>query len=351
MCTSVRTRAELMFGGRCGRPPQGVHFASGRVIVLGEQLDAEQERMLVIPSREGVACAWGLRPDSLVVVDDTNEGEQDTFHQGEYVRSGRWWSDLARGACAHLAEGKRRMPGIDLVICADLPRGEDLGFSAAYLVVLLRSLYEAIGEYRSKWELSDVVPAIRWEWNEVESSPLDPYVVAAAKPGQVLDLDCKELNHEVLEMPEGYELVPEETGFQRQTPSSRYFARQLELAIAGDEARVMRPSLESWQELRPEEFAAMENRLTEPGRRRARHLVTEAQRVRDAVAAIAAGDMETLGRVLIESHRSLTEDWQSPPAGIDELQRAALARPEVVGACVQGLGWGGHLAVLRRKIA
>ena len=337
-----------MFGARCGRPPQGVNHATGRVVVLGEELDGAQQRLLAIPTDEGVACAWGIRPDSLVVVWDMTEGARDSFHQGEYVRSGRSWADFARGACAHLAEGKRRMPGLDLVLYGDLPRGEGLGASAAYLIVLLRSLYESIGEYRSKWELCEVVPAIQWEWDDTEAGPLDPFLVAAAKPGQILDVDCRELDHDVLHMPPGYELVSEDTGLPRTLPSSLYFARQLELAIAGDEVRSRRPELQDLHDLEREAFEAMQDDLQEPGRRRLRHVLGSAGRVRDAAHAIVAGDMEHLARLLEENHRSLAEDWESSSPEIEAVREEILARPGVLAASLQGLGWGGRLAVLRR---
>ena len=348
MSTSVKTRAELMFGARCGRPPQGVNYASGRVIVLGEELDAAQRRLLAIPTAEGVACAWGIRPDSLVVVWDMTEGARDSFHQGEYVRSGRSWADFARGACAHLAEGKRRMPGLDLVLYGDLPRGEGLGASAAYLIVLLRSLYESIGEYRSKWELCEVVPDIQWEWDDTEAGPLDPFLVAAAKPGQVLDVNCTELDHEVLHMPEGYELVSEDTGYPRTLPSSLYFARQLELAIAGDEVRSLRPEVAELHDLARDDLEAIEDELQDPGRRRLRHIVTGAGRVTDAAHAIVAGDMDQLGRLLNEGHESLAHDWESSQPEIDALQASLVDRPDVLGATLQGLGWGGRMALLRK---
>jgi len=348
MSASLKTRVELMFGGRCNRPPQGVSFAHGRVVVLGEHLDHQGGRVLAAPIEEGVACAWGVRPDSRVVVWGMNARQKDSFQQGRFVKSGRAWADLARGACAHVARGDRRLPGIDLMVLGEIPVGEGLASSAAYLVVLLRALYEAIGEYRSKWELAEDVPAIEREWVGVNCGPLDPYIVAAAKPGQVLDLDCRELNHEVLHLPEGYRVAAEETGIQRTLSKTPYNERVRELAAALAEVRGLRQDVAGLIDLSPEAFRALEGSLAEPGRRRARHVVTETQRVTEAVAALQAGDMPALGRLMVAGHRSLSEDFESSLPEIDALVEAALARPEVLGARLQGAGWGGRLAVLQR---
>ncbi len=348
MTTSLSTRVELLFGGRCHRPPQGVQYAPGRVVILGEHLDHQGGSVLAAPLEQGVACAWGVRPDTRVVVWNMNHRAKDSFHQGQWAKSGRGWGDLARGACARVAEGGRRLPGMDLMVMGDLPMEEGLASSAAYLVVMLRSLYEAVGVYRSKWELAEDVPFIEKEWLGVACGNMDPYVVAAAKPDQVLHVDCRELDHQVLELPEAYEVVAEDTGTQRRLKDSPYNERRAELDQALAEIQAIKPDLASLVDLSPEDFGALEESVNEPGRKRARHIVTESERVRRGVAAIEAGDMNALGALMNEGHQSLVEDFESSTAGIDKLRDMALSQPHVLGARLQGAGWGGRLAVLQR---
>lgn len=349
MATSLSTRVELLFGGRCNRPPQGVQFAAGRIVILGEHLDHQGGSVLATPIPQGVACAWGVRPDTRVVVWNMNHRAKDSFHQGQWAKSGRGWGDLARGACARVAEGGRRLPGMDLMVMGDLPMEEGLASSAAYLTVLLRSLYEAVGVYRSKWELAEDVPFIEREWVGVECGTMDPYVVAAAKPGQVLHVDCRELDHEVLALPEGTEVIAEDTGTQRRLKNTPYNERRAELAQALKQAKAARPDLESLVDLTPGDFASLEERLGATERKRARHVVTESERVRRAVGALNAGDPKLLGALMNEGHRSLVEDFESSTAGIDKLRELALSQPHVLGARLQGAGWGGRLAVLQKK--
>jgi len=349
MATSVKTRVELLFGGRCGRAPQGVAFAPGRVVLLGEHLDHQQGHVLAASVPEGVACAWGVRPDRRVVVWSMNAKSKDSFQQGQWVRSGRDWADLARGACARVAEGGRQLPGIDLMVLGDLPTGEGLASSAAYLVVLLRSLYSAIGEYRSRWELAEDVPWIERHWGDVECGSMDPYVVACAKPDTVLHLDCRELDHEVLHLPADVELVAEDTGVRRALKDTPYNERRRELAAALAQVKALRPEVERLPDLSVAAFEEIESALDEPGRRRARHVVTESERVRQGVAALEAADAEALGRLMVAGHESLRDDFESSLPEIDRLVELALAGHGVLGARLQGAGWGGRLAVLRRR--
>jgi galactokinase len=351
MAHSLVTKVELLFGGRVGRPPQGIVFAPGRLVVLGEHLDHQLGEVLAAPVPEGVACAWAVRPDTRVVVWAMDVKGKDSFHQGQQVRTGRGFSDLARGACARAAEGGRRLPGLDLMVIGDLPRNEGLASSAAFLVVVLRAVHEAVGEYRSRWELAEDVPWVEREWAGVACGNMDPYVIAAAKPGQVLRVDCRELNHDVLQLPEGYRLSAEDTGIRRRLADTPYNERRRELETALAEAKALQPDLRGLPDLSPEAFAELESRLSEPGRSRARHVVTESARVREAARALESGDAETLGRLMVEGHRSLVEDFESSVPEVDRLVDIALGQPDVVGARLQGAGWGGRLAVLRRSPA
>jgi galactokinase len=321
------------------------------MVVLGEHLDHQLGPVLAAPVEEGVACAWGMRPDPRVVVWGMNARQKDSFSLERVFRTGRSWSDLARGAYAHVAQGRGRMPGIDLLVMGDLPIGEGLASSAAYLVVLLRCLYEAVGVYRSKWELAEDVPAIERAWRGVDCGPMDPYVVAAARPGQVLRVDCRELDHDTLELPAGCTLSTEDTGIRRTLDQTPYNQRRAELATAWEEVRALRPGLRGLCDLPADEFLALQGRLTETSRRRARHVVTETARVHAATDAIEDGDAETLGRLMVEGHRSLSCDFESSLPQIDTLVDLLVARPGVLGVRLQGAGWGGRLVVLRRAEA
>lgn len=349
MSTSLKTRVELMFGGRCSRAPTGIEYASGRIVLLGDHLDRLGGRVLAAPTAEGIACAWGVRPDSRVVVWGMNAGQKDSFQQGQFSRSGRSWGDLARGACAHVSQGGRRLPGIDLMVLGDLPMGEGLASSAAYLVVLLRALNQAIGQYRSKWDLAEDIPAIEREWLGVESGSMDPYLIAALRPGQVLDLDCQELSHEVLVLPDGYALRAEATGVVRALAQTPYGQRMAELRQAELDVQAQAPSGRRLVDLSPEAFAEIADALPETSRRRARYVVHESARVAQAAAALAAGDMQRVGRLMDEGHESLRVDFESSQPVIDALASEIRSRPGVLGVRLQGAGWGGRLAVLERK--
>ena len=326
---SLKTQVELQFGGRCKRPPEGVHFAPGRAILLGSHLDAVGGRMIAAPLAQGVACAWGIRPDSRVVVWGMNARQKDSFHHDRIFKCGRSWSDLARGACAHLAAGGRRLPGIDLMVLGDLPIGEGLASSAAYLTVILRSLHDAVDSYRSKWELAEDIPAIEREWLGRSGPSVDAYVVAAAKrDDRLLLVDTGELAHERLALADDHEVATEDSGVPPQTEGTLGATRRAELvqAAAGEAGDAQEP--------------------------RMRYLEGERARVDEAEAMLRddadADAMARLGRAMVASHRSLADDLEASTPEVDSLVDLALTKPDVRGARLQGNG-GGRVAVLQTR--
>ena len=82
--------------------------------------------------------------------------------------------------------------------------------------------------------------------------------------------------------------------------------------------------------------------------RRARHVVTENARVSATVAALASGDLDAVGRLMLASHTSLRDLYEVSSAELDALVEIAMATPGVVGARMTGAGFGGCALMLVR---
>ncbi|MEC8274913.1 MAG: hypothetical protein VX005_03760, partial [Pseudomonadota bacterium] len=80
-------------------------------------------------------------------------------------------------------------------------------------------------------------------------------------------------------------------------------------------------------------------------RARARHVVSENQRVLDARDALRAGDMDRFGALMTQSHHSLSADFQTSTREVDALVESCLSRG-VLGARITGAGFGGCIVVL-----
>jgi galactokinase len=198
-------------------------------------------------------------------------------------------------------------------IRTDLPIGAGLSSSAALeLAVAL-----ALGFEGSPLELARLCQRAEQRASGVPCGILDQLAIASGVAGHALLLDCSSLDVTPVPVPDSIELVVVDSGERRTLDGSAYAQR------------------------RAEALAARVDSDDPVLRRRARHVVTENERVRAAVEALRAADGVALGRLLTESHRSLADDFEVSTPTLDALVARLLAMPGVHGARLTGAGFGG----------
>jgi galactokinase len=100
--------------------------------------------------------------------------------------------------------------------------------------------------------------------------------------------------------------------------------------------------------LRLAQIADVERIGDRVARARARHVVSENQRVHDFVAAVSAGDIVAAGQLMDASHASLSHDFESSTPEIDDVCAGLRTIAGVLGARITGGGWGGSVIALTR---
>jgi len=170
----------------------------------------------------------------------------------------------------------------------------------------------------------------------VPTGLMDQLVVSAARRGHALLIDFSDLSMEHVPVPEEAEVVVVDSGRRRALEDSAYATRRSECEAA---ARRVGPL----GELDPHVAGALPDPVL---RRRARHVASECGRVRDAAAALRAGDLREVGRLMTAGHRSLSDDFEVSTPALDELVDRLVGRAGVFGARLTGAGFGGCIVVL-----
>jgi galactokinase len=124
-----------------------------------------------------------------------------------------------------------------------------------------------------------------------------------------------------------------------------------ECAAAVEGIAAVYPDVKSLRDVSPEQFAGVAARLPDVVARRARHIVTENARVNRFTEASASGDVTAMGKLMVESHRSLQHDYEVSCVELDSLVDAALAIDGVYGSRMTGGGFGGCTVTLLRAEA
>jgi len=213
-----------------------------------------------------------------------------------------------------------------------LPVGAGLSSSAALEVAVAL----ALGFAGTALELAMACQRAEHLASGVPSGVMDQLASAAGKAGHALLIDCSACTVAPVPLPDGIALVVVHSGQARTLAGTAYAERRAQCESA---ARIIGP-------LRQATVTDVE-RLADPVlRRRARHVVTENARVLACVEALGAGDLAAVGRLMVESHRSLKDDFEVSTDALDGLVRALVATPGVYGARLTGAGFGGCAVAL-----
>jgi galactokinase len=314
-----------------------VAFAPGRANLIGEHTDYNQGLALPFAIGEGVtvrATALGDRRIEALAVD---VGEQDSFEVDRPERAGGWRA-FVRGAAGELLGVGVELRGAELEITGTVPRGAGLSSSAALEVaVVLALLAVSDASPPDRLELAKLCSRIENDWVGAQTGLLDQISSLYGERDRALRIDFRslEVRPVALELGE-FRLVTADSGEKHAHAGSGYNERRAECARACSELGV--------DSLRDVTLAAADE-LPAPLSKRARHVITENERVDAAVAALERADMAELGQLLDASHASLRDCYEvSTPAVEEAVQRCK--RAGALGARIMGGGFGGHVIAL-----
>jgi galactokinase len=234
--------------------------------------------------------------------------------------------------------------GMDGVLAGDVPIGAGLSSSAAVEMAAGRAFAAVAG---IEWEpalMAKLGQQTENRWVGVNTGIMDQMVSAAARAGHALFLDCRSLEYQHVPMPASAAVIVMDTSTRRGLVESAYNERRSQCEQA---ARFFgAPAL---RDVSLALFAKQQGDLPAVIVRRARHVLTENQRVLEAVAALRGDDLERLGSLLNASHISLRDDFEVSSPALDQIVAAARAQPGCYGARMTGAGFGGCAVALVKR--
>jgi galactokinase len=170
---------------------------------------------------------------------------------------------------------------------------------------------------------------------------MDQTASAGCQAGHALFLDCRTLAYEHIPLPGSVAVVVLDTATRRGNVDSGYNERFQQCQAA---ARYF--GVKALRDVTPQQLLKKGSGLDQVVYRRARHVVTENQRVLDAIAAMRAGNVEELGRLLDASHASMRDDFEITNDALNIMVSIARRQPGCYGARMTGGGFGGCAVAL-----
>ena len=304
-------------------------FAPGRVNLIGDHTDHTGGLCLPMAISMGVTVA-GARGGDRVVLRSLAQGSvaDVPLEVGDPSQAAPPWARYVAGVVA----GMRPTAGLRGEVRSDLPAGAGLSSSAALEVAVALAL-DHDGEPLAIAQLCQRAEQVA---TGVPCGILDQLTSVAGVEGHALLLDCGALTWRPVPVPDDLEVVVVHSGQERTLAGSAYASRRAECVAA--EAHIG-----PLPDATPAQVEGIDDDVL---RRRARHVVSENARVRDAADALAAGRCADLGRLFVDSHRSLRDDFESSTPVVDALVDRLCATPGVFGARMTGGGWGGCVVAI-----
>ena len=345
-----------LFRARFGRAADGVWLAPGRANLMGEHTDYNEGFVLPFALGQGIVAAAARRADRRLVLCSAQEpgSAADVALDGLAPGQVTDWTAYPAGVAWALAAAGYRVPGACLAIDSDVPAGAGLSSSAALECVTALALTELAGTAGpaglavDRRELAAIARRAENDFAGVPSGIMDQSASLLSQRGHALLLDCRSLEiSQVPFDPGAWDscLLLINTRARHELTAGQYGRRRAECEQA---ARLLGvPSLRHLTDV------ADVARLADPVlRRRARHVVTDDQRVLDVVALLSGGadPYPGIGRLLIQAHESLRDDFEISWPEADVAVDAAVAAG-ALGARMIGGGFGGSVLALARSEA
>lgn len=347
-----RTDAMQSFESIFGAKAEDLFTAAGRINVIGEHVDYCGGK--VFPAALNLRCNVYARKTGANVIrlafrgiDGIVELEIDKLDDYRGLKIGNYQA----GVAYYLAEKGVEIVGCDLFYDCTVPFGSGLSSSAAIEVATAVTLCEYAGVKYDKVELALLSQKAENLYAGVNCGIMDQFASAMGKKDHAVLLDCSTLTYEYVPLKLGdYCLVVANCNKPHNLVESKYNVRRQEVETALKAIQTVK-NVKCLAELTPKEFAEVKYLLSGVVAKRAEHVVMECDRVRKAVDALKAGDLDELGRLLNESHYSLRDLYEVTGKELDTLSALARKETECLGSRMIGAGFGGCTISIVKKTA
>lgn len=316
-----------------------VYRAPGRVNLIGEHTDytggfvlpiaiAQETRVAVAPNAHGELRAYSVQ--------EKKELRWPVAALPILQPAGDW-GDYVAGVAKELLLAGYTPSAVSLYIDSSVPVGAGLSSSAALEVGVALALLN--GRPMEPKQVALLAQRAENKFVGLPCGIMDQSVCTLAEAGSALLLDCRSLETRSVRLPAGLEIVAVKSHRKHALGKSEYPLRVAQCQEATEAMRRLRPGVQQLRDATLEDLARAE--MSAVARQRARHVITENARVLAFVEAAGRDDLPALGRLAVESHESLRDDFAVSCEELDALVVDALALPHVYGARMTGGGFGG----------
>jgi len=328
-----------------GRPATYLVQAPGRVNLIGEHTDYNDGFVLPCAIDFQTMVAVEPRSDNIIcVVASDYENQKDEFDFSKPIEKHPTylWADYIRGVFNCFKQGGYNLQGANLVVCGNVPQGAGLSSSAALEVAIGQTIKTYCQIDISQQDIALIGQRAENDFVGCNCGIMDQMVSAKGKEHHAMLLDCRSLETRNVKIPASISIMIINSNVKRGLLDSEYNARREQCEQAAVHFNV--PALRDVSMQMFEENVIGLNSLTA---NRARHVISENERVLVAEKALKNQDIEALAVLMEKSHQSMKNDFEITVPQIDYLVDIIKSViKEKGGVRMTGGGFGGCVVAL-----
>jgi len=325
------------FATHMGGAPAWVSWAPGRINLIGGHTDYNGGLALPAAINRWISVALRPRSDRVVRVRSLDFGGEFRGSIDGFDELGASWQRFVAGSVSVFGAQHPLPSGFDAVFTGDVPDGAGLSSSAALTIAWMTVLRAWTGVSVDDLTLTRYAQKVEHEYLGVKCGLLDQIGSLMARSGQLMLVDFQDLTVSPVDVAlEDVCWVVLHSGVRRELAGSKYLERVQECQRGLASVQATHPEVQKMRDI----TLSMLNDASVTSRR-LRHVVTENQRVLDAVEAVRGGDPVRLGETVSAAHQSLRDDYEVSCSQLDLLAELAQAHPQCFGGRMVGGGFGG----------
>jgi galactokinase len=340
---SLRKEFKKTFGNT-----KGIKFfnAPGRVNIIGEHTDYNGGYVLPVAINLSILAAAKKVKDRKIYLKSKNFTRKfaASLDKLKYDEK-KDWANYPLSVAWVLEEEGIELCGAGIIFEGNIPVASGLSSSAAIEVLTMKILLELSGKTVKRERIPFLCRKAENEFIGVKSGIMDQFIITYGKKNNALFLNCDTLAHRLIPFHniEDKVIIIGNTKKERALAKSAYNKRLAECNEGFEILKkyIKRQKVKNLSAIKKEEFERYKNNLPEVLARRCEHVISENERVKQAVEALEKGNVEKLGKLMVKSHNSLKELYEVSSKELDIMVEAFLKSDGVYGARMTGAGFGG----------
>ena len=357
MTTTITSQdLQAKFQAVFGEKADHTFFSPGRINLIGEHTDYNGGHVFPAAITLGTYGAARKREDKVLRFFSGNFEDKGIIEvplENLHFEKEHNWTNYPKGVLHFLQEAGHVIDsGMDVYVYGNIPNGSGLSSSASLellIGVIAEKLYDL---HLDRLDLVKIGKQTENHFIGVNSGIMDQFAIGMGADQRAIYLDTNTLEYDLVPLDlKDNVVVIMNTNKRRELADSKYNERRQECDAALELLKTV-VDINFLCDLTVAEFDRVSNVINKDVLyRRAKHAVTENERVKLAIEVLASGDLHRFGKLLNESHKSLRDDYEVTGKELDTIVELAWAQEGVLGARMTGAGFGGCAIALVRNDA